>query len=92
MFIKAEELLSKEKYQVFEIQVKNWLRNSSTNSTKNTCFKSIEKHDSEGKLTRIILSEFDPKTSQLYGKALVLTKHSFKLLYMKNNVCSQPKD
>ena len=48
--------------------------------TKNCCFKSIEKYDAEGKLTKVMQGEFNPKTGEPSGRLLVIIKGQFSVV------------
>jgi hypothetical protein len=55
--------------------------------TINCCFKSILKHNSQGKLTKVIEGEFCPYTGKCIGKAVIITGSSYRLVIMDKQAC-----
>jgi hypothetical protein len=87
---KAKEILDRKVFTSFKYALDGWIQSFDDQVTQNTSFKSLEKYNRDGELTRIIFSEFKPKTGRLYGKAVVITRACFKFVFIGETCCSQP--
>ena len=85
----AKELLDPKDFKLLKQEMKSRMDEPNSNWTLNCSFKSIKKYDKEGKLTKVIYGEVNPNTNKCYGKAVVITKKGFKIVYMGNQVCSK---